>query len=194
MHSMADRAGQWIDKRLEKASSGDNPQLQAKRDALRQFFSAIPTASQNPRAAMEAMEKLANASGTLNDPEKEQHRQMMLERLRLAEAASDAGLLNTSMPDQGAAEGRYRLCEYVVVPGQEYLISGSCMENSAAATSGQDRRMIAKGRNEPTFLISTKSDAQVHREFEKRTLLMIFGGAALAIACAAGLLVHFGLF
>jgi hypothetical protein len=95
------------------------------------------------------------------------------------------------LPSAKPAEGRFRLREFVIIPGQEYLIDGTCLENSA---EGQDRCRIAKGHNEPTFLISTKSDAQVHHDLEKRTLLMIFGGAALALACAAGLLFHFGLF
>ena len=115
----------------------------------------------------------------------------MLERLRLAEAANESGLLSGLMPSANPAEGRFLLREYVVIPGQEYLIDGTCVENSAA---GEDRCLIAKGRNEPTFLISTKSDVQVHHDLQKRALLMIFGGGALALACVAGLLAHFGLF
>jgi hypothetical protein len=91
------------------------------------------------------------------------------------------------------ASGRFRLREYLIVPGQEYLISGTCVENSDSKAAESDRTMIAKGTSEPIFVISTKSDAQLRHAFEKRALLMIFGGAALAIGCAAGLLLHFGL-
>ena len=191
MHSMTDRVGQWIDKRLEKAGSIDNPQIQAKRDALRSLFAGVPTAAQGGKLPLEVLEKLANSSGPLSDPEKEQKRQMMLDRLHLAEAAGDSGVLAGLMPSANAAEGRFLLREYVVIPEQEYLIDGTCIENAA---EGQDRCLIGKGRNEPTFLISTKSDVQIHHDLRKRALIMIFGGAALALACAAGLLAHFGLF
>ena len=116
---------------------------------------------------------------------------MMLERLRLAAAASDSGLLSGLMQSAQVAAGRFRLREYVVIPGQEYLIDGTCVENSV---EGDDRCLIAKGHNELTFLISTKSDVQIHHDLQKRALMMIFGGAALALACTAGLLAHFGLF
>ena len=191
LHSMTDRVGQWIDKRFEKAGSIDNPQIQAKRDALRSLFAGVPTAAQGGKLPLEALEKLTNASGPFSDPEKEQKRQMMLDRLHLAEAANDGGVLSGLMPSAQAAEGRFRLREFVVIPGQEYLIDGTCAENSA---EGEDRCLIGKGHNEPTFLISNKSDVQIHHDLQKRALLMIFGGAALALACTAGLLVHFGLF
>lgn len=191
MHSMTDRMGQWIDKRFDKAGAPDNPQLQEKREAFRALFAAIPAASRGGKPPIEAMERLANATGPLSDPEKEQQRQMVLQRLRMAENANQAGLLSALMPTTGTADGRFRLREYVVIPGQEYLISGTCIENSQTSP---DRCLIAKGHNEPTFVISSRSDTQVHHDLQKRALLMIFGGAAVALACALGLLVHFGLF
>jgi len=45
----------------------------------------------------------------------------------------------------------------------------------------------------PTFVISAKSDKQIHSPLQKRALMMTFGGAALALACDAGLLLHFGM-
>jgi hypothetical protein len=191
MHSMTGRAGQWIDKRFQKLGVEDGPQLQEKRDAFRALLTAIPDATRDGSPPIAALEKLANASGPLGDPEKEQKRQMLLQRLRLAETANQAGLLAAFMPSAKAADGRFRLREFVVVPGQEYLISGTCMENSEP---GQERCLIAKGRNEPTFLISSKTDTQIHRGLQKRALLMIFGGAAAALVCTFALLVHLGLF
>jgi hypothetical protein len=196
MHSMTDRVGQFLDKRIAKGGATDDSQVQAKRDALRSIFAAIPEAARGGKPPIEAMEKLFNATGPLADPEKEQKRQMMIERLHLAEAANQSGLLASLMPAQKSAEGRYRLREYVVLPGQEYLISGTCVEctmSSDAISGSIDRSMIAKGHNEPTFVISAKSDEQIYGTLQKRALLMIFGGAALALACAAGLLLHFGL-
>jgi hypothetical protein len=191
MHSMTDRAGQWIDKRFQKLGAEDNPQLQEKRDAFRAVLTAIPEITRGGSPPIAALEKLANSSGPLADPEKEQRRQMILERLRLAETANQAGLLSAFMPSANAADGRFRLREFVIVPGQEYLISGTCVENSQP---GQERCLIAKGRNEPTFLISSKTDVQIHRGLQTRALLMIFGGAAAALVCAFALLVHLGLF
>jgi hypothetical protein len=191
VHSMTDRMGQFIEKRFDKAGDPDNPQLQEKREAFRALFAAIPAAARGGKPPIEAMEKLANLTGPLRDPDKEQQRQMVLQRLRLAESANQAGLLSALMPAATAADGRFRLREYVVIPGQEYLISGTCIENSHP---DQDRCLIAKGRNEPTFVISSRSDTQVHHDLQKRALLMIFGGAAVALACTLGLLVHFGLF
>ena len=195
MHSMADRMGQWVDKRFEKKHADDNPEMHAKRQAFRELFDGVGAAPQGGKLPFEAMEKLFNATGPLADPEKEEHRQQMLQRMQMAKAASAAGLLDTFMERENrAASGLFRLREYVVTPGQEYLISGTCIENNDDRTMAQDRSMIAKGHNEPTFLISTKSDAQVHRALEKRALKMIFGGALAAITCAAGLLLRFGMF
>ena len=203
MHSMTDRVGQFLDKRIAKAAStdgqSDDPQVQAKREALRDIFAGVPEAARGGQPPIAAMEKLFNSTGPLTDPQKERNRQMMLERLHLAESANQSGLLGALLPQQRPAEGRYRLREYIVVPGQEYLISGTCVEcpmpsdSSASADRTPDRNMIAKGHNEPTFVISAKSDQQMHTALQKRSLLMIFGGAALALACAAGLLLHFGL-
>ena len=69
----------------------------------------------------------------------------------------------------------------------------SGVENSAAA-AGQDRSMIAKGQNEPTFVVSARSETELQHGLRKRAALMILGGAALALACLAGLLVHFNMF
>ena len=132
--------------------------------------------------------KLANASGPFPDAEKEQRRQMFLQHLQQMASMAQSGQLPFNVPVDQMATGRFRLREYVVVPGQEYLVDGTCVENSAAGAS--DRAMIAKGHNEPTFLISAKTDTEVHHAFHRRAALMIFGGAALALACLAGLLVH----
>jgi hypothetical protein len=192
-HSFTDRMAQAVDKRFTKAGASDNPQLQAKREALRDVFAGISSATQGGKPPIEALQRLFNATGPLADPVKEQKRQMLLQNLQLAGAASQSGLLDHLMPEMGPASGRFRLREYVVTPGQEYLISGTCMENCDSAAE-QDRSMIAKGPHEPTFVISTKSDVQIHHALEKRALLMIFGGAAAALLCTVGLLVHFGLF
>lgn len=193
MHSMTDRMGQFLGKRLANAPIGsDNPQQQARREALRHLAAALPNATQAPEQAIEAARMLAEASGTLSDPEKEQSRQQVIAGLRMTEAAGASSLLESFMEQEQPVNGRFRLRESVVLPGQEYLISGTCVENSI--DEDQDRCLIAKGQNEPTFVISSKSDVQLNKELKKRALLMILGGAAAAIACMVGLLIRFKMF
>jgi hypothetical protein len=194
MHRMTERVGQWIDKRFEKAGVAENPQLQARQAALQELFAAIPSTAKTGGAPINIVAKLAAAGGPLKDPEKEQRRLLFLARLQEMESMLQSGQLPIKIPmAHPAATGRYRLREYLVVPGQEYLISGTCVENSAPAAD-QDRSVIAKGHNEPTFVISAKSDAELNTGLRKRAGLMILGGVALALACFAGLLVHFNLF
>jgi hypothetical protein len=192
-HSMTERVGHFIDKRLEKAGAGENPELQAKRDAFRDLFAAAPAAMKTGQVPIDLITRLACAGGPLKDPEKEQKRQMFLEHLRVMESMRQSGQLQIKMPLDQPATGRFRLREYLVLPGKEYLVDGTCVENSAAA-AGQDRSMIAKGENEPTFVVSARGEADLQHGLRKRAALMILGGAALALACLAGLLVHFNMF
>ncbi len=91
-----------------------------------------------------------------------------------------------------AASGRYRLTEYCIVPGQAYDITGTCAENPNPRDE-HDRNMILKGQNEPTFLISSRSEREVERTVRNKSLKMIFGGAALSLVCLAIILGKLGL-
>jgi hypothetical protein len=192
-HSMTERVGQFIEKRMEKAGAVDNPDLQARRDALRNLFAAVPAAMKTGQLPIDLIAKFASAGGPLKDPEKEEKRQIFLDHLRGMESMRQSGQLQIKMPFDQAATGRFRLREYLVLQGKEYLVDGTCVENSAAAT-GQDRSMIAKGQNEPTFVVSARGETELQHGLRKRATLMILGGAALALACLAGLLVHFNMF
>jgi len=57
-----------------------------------------------------------------------------------------------------------------------------------------DRKLIQKGTNEPTYLISGLAGPDVNIMLQMRAQLMIFGGAMLAVFCLALLLLQFGLF
>ncbi len=86
---------------------------------------------------------------------------------------------------------RYRLTEYLVLPGHWYDLTGTCVENPSPQDE-YDRNLIVKGTNEPTFLISWRSEKEIKRTLRNRAALRIFGGAALAVACLAFLLARLG--
>jgi hypothetical protein len=92
-----------------------------------------------------------------------------------------------------SAAGRYRLRESLILPGQEYHVTGTCAENPEA-NDAHDRNMIAQGHNEKTFLISCKPERELQQGLRKRAVGMVFGGAALALICLALLLGHLGLY
>lgn len=86
---------------------------------------------------------------------------------------------------------RYRLSEYLILPDHWYDVTGTCAENP----TGQDeqcRHMIKKGENEPTFLISWRSEKEIERTLRNRAALHIFGGGTLSILCLAILLWKLG--
>jgi len=91
------------------------------------------------------------------------------------------------------ATGRYRLRESLILPGQEYHVTGTCVENPEARDA-HDRNMIVLGQNEKTFLISWKPEQEVQQGLRKRALGMVFGGAALALFCLVLLLGHLDMY
>ncbi len=91
------------------------------------------------------------------------------------------------------AHGRYRFTERCILPGHEYDITGTCAENPIAKDAN-DRNLIRKGTNEPTFLISALAQPQVNVVLQMRAYFMIFGGGMLAVFCLAFLLLRFGQF
>jgi hypothetical protein len=189
MRSMSERISHWVDKRFEKMGASDNPELEAKREAVRDLFQAVPTMAKGAEPPLELFRRLGTAAGPLQDPEQEQKRQQLLERLRLGEAAQEARVLPFRIPASSPATGRYRLREYLVLPGQQYQISGTCVEDPSA---GDARNLIVKGQHEPTFLISARTEAALRTTMRGNALLSILGGAVLTLICLALLLAHFG--
>ncbi len=89
------------------------------------------------------------------------------------------------------SEHRYRLSEYCIIPEHWYNVTGTCTENPSPQDE-HDRNMIVKGQNEPTFLISWRSEKEIESTLRKRAALHIFGGAALSVGCLAILLSKLG--
>jgi hypothetical protein len=149
------------------------------------------------------------ALGPLSDPDKERRRQatvemfgqgfgspefiqkaMELQRplsMESMQGAQQGGLAAT----MHAASGRYRFTEYCLVPDQTYEVTGTCVENPNPKDE-HDRNMIVKGQNEPTFLISYRTERQVESNLRRRAALYVFGGAGLSILCVALLLLKLG--
>jgi len=88
---------------------------------------------------------------------------------------------------------RYRLSEYLILPGHWYDLTGTCVENPTPQDE-HDRNLIMKGTNEPTFLISWRGEKEIEGTLRNRATLRIFGGGALSVACLALLLARLGLF
>ncbi|PYV14941.1 MAG: hypothetical protein DMG21_16605 [Acidobacteria bacterium] len=91
----------------------------------------------------------------------------------------------------GSSSGRFRLTEYLILPGHWYDVVGSCTENPAPKDA-HDRNLIKKGQNEPTYLITWKTEKQEASTLKWRALGYIFGGAALSLVCAAIILAKLG--
>jgi hypothetical protein len=89
------------------------------------------------------------------------------------------------------SEDRYRLTEYCILPEHWYDVTGTCVENPTPQDE-HDRSMIVKGQNEPTFLISWRSEKEIKSTLRKRAALHVFGGAALSVGCLAILLFRLG--
>jgi hypothetical protein len=88
-----------------------------------------------------------------------------------------------------------RFTEYCILPGHWYDVTGTCVENPNSHDE-HDRNLIAKGRNAATYLISWRSERGLKGTLRGRSVLYVFGGAALSIACLIlilGQLAQFGL-
>jgi hypothetical protein len=143
------------------------------------------------------------ASPRLADPVKEQQRQKFLQQIRetgkVPMPPESVSVSSSGSPGFGSSAtgsstaGRYRLRESLILPGQEYHVTGTCMENPEAYDA-HDRNMIVQGHNEKTFLISCKPERELQQGLRNRAVGMVFGGAALALLCLALLLAHLGLY
>jgi hypothetical protein len=115
----------------------------------------------------------------------------------------------------GGATGYYRLTEYVILGGWSYDIIGTYMNDpehlddldraaalkdpsytpppEPAPGAASDRKLIGKGMNEKTFVISESGRKATQAAMRHTSFIQVFGGAALAVVCLALLLSQFGL-
>jgi len=91
----------------------------------------------------------------------------------------------------GGSSGRFRLTEYLIIPGHWYDIVGTCAENPTPKDE-HDRNLIKKGQNEPTFMITWKTEKQEESTLKWRAMGYVFGGAALSIVCLGIILAKLG--
>jgi hypothetical protein len=162
---------------LQQMGAQSDPQKEQARLAALEAFN-------HPQGSPEFVAGLQHAA-SFAPPDEQKHFLTALEAL--GPSASAAPMVFN------AASGRYRLTEYCIVPGQSYDITGTCSENPNPQDE-HDRNMILKGQNEPTFLISSRTEREVERSLRNKALKMIFGGAALSLICLAIILGKLGLF
>jgi len=185
VNQLAGKMEHW----LESKGPLDDAKHEQGRQTLLEVARAMSGAENIPWTIPGTLIEKIMASPPLADPQKEAQRQKFLQQLH------DTGSI--PMPpvsvSVSSATGRYRLRESLILPGQEYHVTGTCVENPDARDA-HDRNMIVLGKNEKTFLISWKAEQEVQHGLRKRALGMVFGGAALAIVCFALLLGHLHLY
>ncbi len=180
VHKLAATMEHFLEKREELA----DPKREDARQTLLSLMQAVPTVAHGGGVSLELMEKMAARFPT-QDPAKEMKRQEVLAHFR--EMAKD-GMVQLPMHSSEGATGRFRLKEYLILPGQEYTITATCAENPQASSA--DRNLICKGQHESTFLISSKTDSGAEKSLRNRAFGMVFGGGALSLICLGLLLLH----
>ncbi len=81
----------------------------------------------------------------------------------------------------------YRFAEYCLLPGHWYDVTGTCVENPEPKDE-HDRNVIVKGLDQPTLLITWRSEAEIKQTLRSRAAKHVFGGGGLAVACLGFLL------
>lgn len=85
-----------------------------------------------------------------------------------------------------------RFVEYCIRPDHEYDVLGTCIENPRPEDD-YDRNLITKGNHDGTFLISSRSVEELKQGAGWRSTMVVMGGAALAVFCAALFMARHGL-
>ena len=108
-----------------------------------------------------------------------------------ADAKTEDELLEYSGVGYGCTDP-FRFTEYCIKPDHEYDVLGTCVENPRPEDD-YDRNLITKGEHNGTFLISSKSAEELKQGAGWRSSMMVMGGAALAVFCAALFMARHGL-
>jgi hypothetical protein len=88
--------------------------------------------------------------------------------------------------------GQMRFTERNLGPGDPAFVLGSAEERRGVQDE-HERIVIRKGKHHPWFFIAESSEKELLKKLGRSTLLYIYGGAALCLACLAYLLHKFGL-
>ncbi|HUZ47205.1 MAG TPA: hypothetical protein VMW54_11275 [Terriglobia bacterium] len=107
------------------------------------------------------------------------------------EVRSDDDLREYAEGIEAMDSDRFRFTEYCVIPGNRYDVLGTCTENPLP-TGPDDRNLITKGRNEQTFLISSKAAAKLKSNMRWKSALLVWGGIALVTISAMNILAVLG--
>lgn len=78
----------------------------------------------------------------------------------------------------------FRLTENCLIADREHIILGTCSENPAPAGE-HDRKMILKGQNEKTLLITSKAEKEAESGMKGAALFAIVLGVLLIVCGAA---------
>jgi hypothetical protein len=217
-------ASKFVARGVSFLGAHSGPQHEESRQKLVELFNQTPGTANFQQQMMGFMlprvQQNLQTMGPQSDPQKEQARLAALEAFKhpqgspefitgMQRAASFAppdeqkqilAFLGAPQSDTPAtwaalqaASGRYRLTEYCIVPGQSYDVTGTCAENPHPQDEN-DRNVICKGQNEPTFLISSRTEQELEHNVRNKALRQIFGGAALSLVCLAIILGKLGLF
>ena len=95
------------------------------------------------------------------------------------------GAINLEL--DSAADCRYRVTEYCILPEHWYDVVGTCTINPQPKDAS-DGNMIAKGTNDPIFNISWRSEKVMEQRLRNKALLQIGAGAVCTMVAAAFLL------
>ncbi len=93
--------------------------------------------------------------------------------------------------DPLTGRGSFRITEHCLVAEHEYDVIGTCAQNPQPQDD-QDRNLILKGQNEPTFLISGFSELKLEKTLRRRALTRIILGGALMVFMMALIIANAG--
>jgi hypothetical protein len=91
-----------------------------------------------------------------------------------------------------SAFGEMRFRECNLAPGDPVYVLGSAEERPGVQDE-QERIVVRKGKHHPWFFIAESSEKDVLKKMGRSTLLHIFGGSALCLACLGYLLYRLNL-